>query len=189
MPWGARNNPASPRAHPTANAKHDTVRGKPSRSKPILPLEQNCFHSRTPALPSLSVFCLINYRACMIFFFRVKKKKRKKIREECHFLKRPPPPRDRTDLQPHGGFRHRPPPQDPGAARLPRTQMWASPGPPALRWERPNLPRSFHSSVKSITSPLGHPPHPAPSRSGSPGRWEALRPPLHLSSVGRIPGK
>lgn len=65
---GARSNPASPRAHPT-HAKRDTVRGKPSRSKPILPSEQNCFHSFTPALPSLSVFCLINYRARMIFSF------------------------------------------------------------------------------------------------------------------------
>lgn len=90
MPWGARNNPASPRAHPTANAKRGTVRGKPSRSKPILPSEQNCFHSCTPALPSLSVFCLINYRACMIFFFRVKKKKKKENQRRMPFFKTPP---------------------------------------------------------------------------------------------------
>ncbi|XP_023792913.1 beta-1,3-N-acetylglucosaminyltransferase lunatic fringe [Cyanistes caeruleus] len=37
---------------------------------------------------------------------------------------------------------------------------------PELRWELPNLPRPFHSSGKSIPTPLGHPPQPAPSRGG-----------------------
>lgn len=139
MPGGrdAQNNPLNPQTHPTASAKHDTVRGKPSRSKSILPSEQNCLHSCAPALPSLSVFCLINYRTCTIFsfFFRAKKKWEKKrergreseqnavfanaprLRGTARVRSRPDPPV--------------PPPQDPGAARLPRTQMWASPGPPS----------------------------------------------------------
>lgn len=43
--------------------------GKTSRSKTFFLLEQNCFHNCTPAHPSISVLCLINSRACVVFFF------------------------------------------------------------------------------------------------------------------------
>lgn len=80
----------------------------------------------------------------------------------------------------------------PALAQLPRTQMWASPGPLALRWERPNLPRAFHSSLKNVTPQPGTRASPSPRilLGGETLRgWEALCPLLHLSSAGKISGK
>lgn len=148
MPGGrdAQNNPLSPKTHPTASAKHDTVRGKPSRSKSILPSEQNCLHSCAPALPSLSVFCLINYRTCTIFsfFFRAKKNGKKKEREEENQSRMPCLQTPPASAGPHGS----------AAARIRRfrpRRTPALPGSPAHRCGLPPGPRAALGKAKPAT--------------------------------------
>lgn len=199
MPGGHGTTLPAPELVPWPMQSMTPCEGKPSRSKTLSPLEQNCFHSCIPAHPSLSVLRLINSRACTVFFFGGRKKNRKNSRKECNFLKRPLPPQGSTGLQPRGWL---PPPSAPAGHRRwpssPAHRCGLPPGPwrcagkgQTCRGPFAALPRTSSppppagaSPTPRITSPTLHIPGVA-----APRGWEVLHPPLHLSSVGRIPGK